>query len=197
MKRILVPTDFSATSVEALRHAVEYTYAVRGELLLLHVVEGEPRRRYAGGGRPEALEYGIGPMGNIMFFGYGSPQKFIHRDLCEEAQWKLSALLPPGFRDRARTLVTVGKVAHEIVRVAREQKADLIMMPRRGKRGLRHLFRSSVADKVIRKVPIPVITVDVAAAHMGLIPAFMSAAAKALQPSETPNVPECACKMWT
>jgi nucleotide-binding universal stress UspA family protein len=42
MKRILVPTDFSPPSLAALTQAVRYTQAVGGELLLLHVVEGDP-----------------------------------------------------------------------------------------------------------------------------------------------------------
>ena len=42
MTRILAPTDFSTHSLAGLTQAVPYTKAVRGELLLLHVVEGEP-----------------------------------------------------------------------------------------------------------------------------------------------------------
>jgi Universal stress protein family len=88
------------------------------------------------------------------------PPKLIHRDLCEEAQWKLSALLPAGSPNRFRGVVTVGKAAEEIVRVAREQKADLIVMGTHGRRGLRRLLRSSIAARVSRKASVPVITVD-------------------------------------
>jgi nucleotide-binding universal stress UspA family protein len=44
MTRILVPIDFPIRSLAALTQAVPYTKAVRGELLLLHVVEGAPLR---------------------------------------------------------------------------------------------------------------------------------------------------------
>ena len=53
MKRILVPIDFSTPSLAALRQAVHYTQTVGGELLLLHVVEGEPLRWYAVDGLQE------------------------------------------------------------------------------------------------------------------------------------------------
>jgi nucleotide-binding universal stress UspA family protein len=53
MTRILVPTDFSTRSLEALRLAVQYVKRARGELLLLHVVEGEPVRWSAENGLPE------------------------------------------------------------------------------------------------------------------------------------------------
>jgi len=69
-------------------------------------------------------------------------------------------LLPAGSPDRLRALVTVGKATDEIVRVAREQKADLIVMGTHGWGALRHLLGSSVAAKVSRRASVPVITVD-------------------------------------
>jgi hypothetical protein len=79
------------------------------------------------------------------------------RDLDEEARWKLATLLPPGAPDRFRALVTAGGPAAEIIRVASEEKTDLIVLGTDGSRGLRRLLRRSVADKVIRKTPVPVV----------------------------------------
>ena len=159
MKRILVPTDFSTRSLEALERVLKYTRTVEGELLLLHVVEGKPLHWYAVNGQPEDLypSSRIDPEG--AFFVPQGPQKVVHRDLCQEAQWKLVTLLPPQ-PDRFRALVTVGKVADEIVRVAGEQKADLIVVGTQGRRGFRRWLRSSVADQVRRKAAVPVITFD-------------------------------------
>ncbi|HEX5915088.1 MAG TPA: universal stress protein, partial [Rubrobacter sp.] len=159
MKRILVPTDFSTRSLEALERALTYTRSVGGELLLLHVVEGQPLQWYAVNGQPEDLY----PSGRLdpegAFFAPQVPPKVVHRDLCQEAEWKLATLLPPQ-PDRFRALVTVGKAADEIVRVAGEQRADLIVMGTQGRRGLRHWLRSSVDDRVRRKAAVPVITFD-------------------------------------
>jgi nucleotide-binding universal stress UspA family protein len=159
MKRILVPTDFSTRSLEALERTLKYTQTVGGELLLLHVVEGKPLQWYAVDGQPEDLypSSRIDPEG--VFFVPQVPQKVVHRDLCQEAQWKLVTLLPPQ-PDRFRALVTVGKAADEIVRVAGEQRADLIVMGAQDRRGLRRWLRSSVADRVRRKAVVPVITFD-------------------------------------
>jgi universal stress protein A len=167
MKRILVPIDFSPRSLAVLRQAVKYTQAVRDELLLLHVVEGEPLRWYAVNGLPEAPSSHIDPTGHLVL--PQRPQKLVHRDLCAEAEWKLAALLPPQ-RDRFRTLVTVGKAADEIVRIAREQRADLIIMGTRGRRGLRRWLRRSVADRVRRKAPALVLTVEAHQLCLGLFP---------------------------
>ncbi|MGH8058195.1 MAG: universal stress protein, partial [Candidatus Entotheonellia bacterium] len=84
-----------------------------------------------------------------------SPPTIIQHDLYEEAQWKLSALIPAGSFEHSRHLVTVGKAAVEIVRVAREQKADLIVLGAEGKRRLRRVFSRGVAGQVIRKAPVP------------------------------------------
>lgn len=157
IRRILVPTDFSEPSRKAVRYAIELTDLLQGQMLLLHVVEGDPVRAYAIGQLPEAPSYWIDPMGDL--FRWQGPQRLIYRDLCEQARWKLSALLPPGFPHRFRGLVVVGKVVDEILRVAREQKASYLIIGAQWRRGIRHLFLRSIVDQVIRKAPMAVITV--------------------------------------
>ena len=157
MTRILVATDFSEPSLAALKYARALTYAVHGEGLLLHVVEDEPVRRYVVGRQPEAPAYWLDLMADAL--RPQMPSQVIHRDLVEEAQWKLSALLPPAGHDRFRTLVAVGKALVEIVRVARDREIDLIMLGEDSRKGLTGLFRGSLAAQVARRVAIPVITV--------------------------------------
>jgi nucleotide-binding universal stress UspA family protein len=157
MKRILVPIDFSTPSLAALTQAVHYTQAVGGELLLLHVVEGEPLRWYAADGLPEPPSARFDPTAQLLL--PSTPQRRVARDLSEEAAWKLAALLPPQ-PERFRTLVTVGRAAEEIVRVARAQGADLIVMGTHGRRGLRRWLRRRVTDQVRRQAPAAVLTVE-------------------------------------
>jgi nucleotide-binding universal stress UspA family protein len=158
MKRILVATDFSDASQHVVRYGLDLTTAMEGDMLLLHVVEGDPIHTYTMAGLSDRFEGPLDFTGDVSRVAV--PPKLIHRDLCEEAEWKLAALLPAGSRDRFRALVTVGKAADEIVRVVREQNADLIVMGTNGRRGLRSLLRRSLAAKVHRKASIPVITVD-------------------------------------
>jgi nucleotide-binding universal stress UspA family protein len=156
MKRILVPTDFSTPSLAVLTQAIHYTEAVEGELLLLHVVEGAPLRWYTRDGPPEfpsALLEFTAPLVLAQ-----PPHTRVSRDLCAEAEWKLAALLPPQ-PERFRALVTVGQPAEEIVRVARAQGADLILMGTDGRKGLRRWLRWSVTDQVRRQASTAVLTV--------------------------------------
>jgi nucleotide-binding universal stress UspA family protein len=153
---ILVPIDFSTPSLAALRQAVRYTQTVGGELLLLHVVEGTPLRWSAVDGPPEAPSAVLHSMAPLML--PQPPSTCVACDLVAEAEWKLAALLPPQ-PDRFRALVTVGRAADEIVRVARAQGADLIIMGTHGHRGFRRWFRKRVTDQVRRQAPTAVLTV--------------------------------------
>src|SRR5918994_3659377 len=158
MTRILVPTDFSEPSLAAVRSGIELATAMGGVVLLLHVVEGASVRCYAVGGLPLFLSDMIDPGGE--YFRSWFDQKLIRRDFCEEARWKLDALVPPRCQARIHTVVTVGRAVDEIVRVAKEQHADLILVGARERRGWRHVFRRTLADRVRRKALIPVVTLD-------------------------------------
>jgi nucleotide-binding universal stress UspA family protein len=155
MKRILVATDFSEASRVAVGHAVEVADAVGADLLLLHVVDQQRRASAQLIGIREAFTMTFDPTGNA--FNYEIPHESDHRALCEEAERKLAALLPLE-SDRLRTLVVVGGVADEIVRVAMEERVSLIIMGIQGRMGWRRMRLDSVAEKVVQKLLIPVMT---------------------------------------
>jgi nucleotide-binding universal stress UspA family protein len=156
MKRILVPTDFSPASRLAVRHALEVADAAEAELLLLHVIDEECLVSPDVRGIRELFAMAVDPTGAV--FSYKAVQEAASHDLCEEAQWKLAALLPPFASERLRTQVVVGKTASEILRVATEEKVSLIIMGIHGKAGWRHLFLESVAEKVVQQSTVPVMT---------------------------------------
>lgn len=158
IERILVPTDFSEPSLAAVRYALELADAVGGKMILLQVVEGKPVQSYMVGERPLFLRDEFASDRDLPFFP--SPQRIIRRDRCENAYWRLTALFPPGDRNRIRTVVTAGKPANEIVRMVWEQEADLIMVGSPRQRSLRRLLRRTVTDKVMRNALVPVIAVN-------------------------------------
>ncbi|HEX2277931.1 MAG TPA: universal stress protein [Candidatus Tectomicrobia bacterium] len=158
MKRFLIPTDFSDSSQAAVGYGLELAERVGGEAFLLHVVEGHPTCRHQVGGLPAFVKSYTDPDSGISF--YPVHQRVIYRDLIEEVQWRLAAMVPPRYHDRVRAIVTAGKAVDEIVRVAREQRADLIMMGNQRRGVLRRLLRRTMAERVGRKAPIPVIVVE-------------------------------------
>ena len=163
MKRLLVPTDFSETSRIAVGHAVELSDAVgevaevvdSGLLLLLHVVDVTMLEHPRLAAIREAFTLTIDPSGNA--FSTELPHA-TDDGLCAEAKWKLAALLPPLDSDRLRTRVVVGKVADEILRVAIEERSNLIIMGIQGKKGWRRMHLDSASERVIQHSSIPVMT---------------------------------------
>lgn len=136
-KRILAATDFG----DASRRAIELATALAGEcgadLTLLHVCE----------------VHGYSQTGPIPYD--------LLTPVAEQAQARLDELLG-AVREtcpRARSRVKVGVAWEQILAVAAELRADLVVMGTHGRRGLSHALVGSVAEHVVRLSPVAVLTV--------------------------------------
>jgi len=142
LKRILVPIDFSEFSTYALRYACALAGEFQSELHLLHVLQD--------------LVHVVPEIGA----GLPAPEVYF-RDLGENAVKALEEL--PGElwqSDKAVVRATrSGNPFLEIVRYAKENDIDLIVLGTHGRGALVHLLLGSVAEKVVRKAPCPVLTV--------------------------------------
>jgi len=142
-KKIICPTDFSEPSYEAIKTAGEIAYHFGSELCLLNVVSPVP----------------VIPMGegagafNISLYQQEleSSSKRALEEVVNHLEWK---------QLRARLIVLRGNAADEIVRTAQEENADLIVIATHGKTGWRRFIFGSVAEKVVRLAPCPVLTVQ-------------------------------------
>jgi nucleotide-binding universal stress UspA family protein len=139
-RRILVPHDFSAPADRALVEAIALARAHRGRLLVHHVITpyylpADPRY-----GVPDAASF--------------VPE--LTKRL-EQIVRKAVAKTPVAYRVR----VTVGDPATELVKAARQ--ADCVVMSTHGRSGLAHLLLGSVAEKLVRLSPVPVLTLRPAA----------------------------------
>jgi nucleotide-binding universal stress UspA family protein len=137
LERILIPTDFSEHSRQASKYACELAKRFIAELHLLHVVQ------------PLVLPESGGLL----------PQDEV--DWEEGRKKDLEELKEPGFEHATRVIRTVqtGTPFVEIVRYARDNDIDLIVMGTHGRTGLMHALIGSVAERVVRKSPCPVLTV--------------------------------------
>jgi nucleotide-binding universal stress UspA family protein len=141
IKRILVPVDFSAASRAALWRAGELATALGATIELLHVVDLPPPLHVISEGHvPLPPEYRQDVL--------RSTEDHL-KDWLETAQ--IPATIPRALGE--------GKPFVEIVKYAREHGVDLIVMGTHGRGGISHLLLGSVADKVIRTAPCPVMTV--------------------------------------
>lgn len=139
ISRILVPHDFSDASADAVRTAAAWAASLDAEITLLHVVE---------------------PVVYPEFYSMDSiSDDLMHRlvsrsnDALQRVQGDL------GDQPAVTTRVEIGRAADTIVAVAEPEKFDLLVMATRGLSGIEHMLLGSVAEAVLRRCRIPMLTV--------------------------------------
>lgn len=150
-RRILTTTDFSDTSLGALPIAAEMASHFGAELLLLHVVPMDV-----------ATPWDIPPYADFGLASLPVPEYETQvKGEVERRLTQLAAKHAPGVK--VRGLVGRGDAAAEINRLAEAEHADLVVLATHGWTGWRHLVFGSVAEKVLREAPCPVLSVRGAA----------------------------------
>jgi nucleotide-binding universal stress UspA family protein len=143
-KKILWPTDFSVPSYEALKAAEELAQNFSAELLVLHVVPPIP----------------VTPTGSSLE-GIFSPSYPLEME--SQAREALRKLVGRNISEKTKTeaLVLHGNVSGEIVNVAKRENVDVIVMATHGSSGWQRFLFGSVAEKVIKMAPCPVLSIQV------------------------------------
>jgi len=135
---ILFPTDFSTASDAALPHAVTLAKEKSATLLILHVEE-------------PPLAYGSGEL------YYGLPEPSSERILK-----MLEQVTPSDPTVAFKHRLTIGDPAGEIVRIAGEEAAEMIVLGTHGRSGISRMLMGSVAEAVVRRAPCPVLVLRAA-----------------------------------
>lgn len=148
--RIVVPTDFSDCSLQALDEAVSLAHHFGAKIHLLHVVE-------------EVTTWALGTEAGMA----GEVQR---QTLHGDVNAHFVALAPRLHGVEHDTAIRTGRASNSIVDYARETDADLILMATHGRTGLARFFVGSTTEAVVRKATCPVLTVrpqpaKAAAAH--------------------------------
>lgn len=138
--KLLLPTDFSETAADAEAQAIVLARALGAEIVLLHVAV-------------EAPLYREGPFGLDTREVYEAQRQWADETLERRA----AAIRGQGIT--TRWLRRAGVPFQEIVETAAAEHADLIVMGTQGRSGLNRLLLGSVADRVIRLAPCPVLAV--------------------------------------
>jgi nucleotide-binding universal stress UspA family protein len=140
LERILVPTDFSDSARQALTYGISFAKEYKAELLLLHVVETIP----------------VGYASDL----FPVPMAEVFQEMSGYARAEL-AKLGKLARERSiavREIVTQGKPSAEIVRIAKDEKVDMIVLGTHGTGILDKALFGSTTERVVRKAPCPVLT---------------------------------------
>jgi nucleotide-binding universal stress UspA family protein len=141
-KKILFCTDFSENSDHAFSYAFNLARAYDATLLILHVIV-EPVCYYWS--TPKGVDELI-----------AKQTERVKQEINTHYLQKIE-----GFKNyEIFTRETdEGRAFYEIIQVAREESADLIVMGTHGRTGIDHLILGSTAENVVRKSPSPVLTV--------------------------------------
>jgi nucleotide-binding universal stress UspA family protein len=147
MKKILVPTDFSKTSVTALEVAFEIAKKANAEITLLHVVEdaGPDSYKVSGDGQPD----------------YDLEEKLFMYKLLERSKKQLEKLVvDPRFEAVKITgELRLGNPFHGMNTIITEHKVDLVVMGTRGHTKLEEMVIGTNTERVVRHSRCPVLSV--------------------------------------
>lgn len=144
-KRILVPVDYSSSSAGALQLAATLAPKLDASLDVVHVWD-----------RPSYVS------DVVMTRSEPVSGKSLIRMIQENAQKDLdsflaSAQLPAGIPLTSRLIA--GEPASSLLHALQQGQFDLVVMGTHGRTGLSHLLLGSVAEKLVRMSPVPVLTV--------------------------------------
>jgi nucleotide-binding universal stress UspA family protein len=144
--KILYTTDFSERSLAALPLAVDLARRYGAELHCLHVVD-----------RP--AEFVLEDSYMLPLVSEYQPDYDKLKEAAESHLEQFVARHVPALQESVKKVVVMGKPFVEILRYAREQGINLIVLGTHGRSALGSMLLGSVAEKVVRKAPCPVLTV--------------------------------------
>jgi len=142
-KKVLFCTDFS----ENADYAFDFAYGIakrdEGLLYILHVLPDNPHQAFA--------------------------EKYIKKEDLEKIQKNIGEDLDNKYREhyvkkignkiKFEIITKSGREDNEILKFAKQEHVDIIVMGTHGRTGIEHVFFGSVAEKVIRRSPFPVLII--------------------------------------
>jgi len=142
--KVLWPTDFSANASQALEHVTSLTEKYQAEIHILYVIED------MGHHEPWYGDLDRSHVDRIHEWERKAAEKRLN-EICENHLQGCPLYVKH---------IAIGDPAEEILKAIDEQKVDTVVMATRGRRG-RFQF-GSVAEKVVKNSPVPVVTIPVA-----------------------------------
>ena len=141
-KKILFPIDFSESTPKILPYVTTMSQTFGGTVYLLYVVRD--------------LKY-------LTSFHVPHPSlDLIEKEISENSEKMMDRVCEEELQSCPRFVkkILVGDAASEIIRYAEEIQADLIVMGTHGRKGLEKALFGSVAEKVVKNSPVPVLIVN-------------------------------------
>jgi nucleotide-binding universal stress UspA family protein len=142
-QHVLVPVDFSEYANQALEYAIGLASKLGARVTLLHVMQSPP--------------WGGAEMDATLPYAYTQYIQVLEAESANGMQAYLERVTAAGLE--GEVAVVHGVPFHEIIETAKTRQVDLIVMGTHGRTGLQHVLLGSVAEKVVRLAPCPVLVV--------------------------------------
>jgi len=140
LKTILVPMDFSEPSKKALTYGLTLAAQFNAKLIISHIV----------------------PESSALTYAFPTETFEIEKEQYEKARREIEKLTPPEYAAKLhlQTIVKIGSVEEELLGIVKDEAVSLIVMGTHGRRYLGRWFIGSVTEHMLRKVPVPLLTVS-------------------------------------
>ena len=144
IKKIMVAVGFTEYTEGLLAYAARIAESLKAELLIVNIINVRD----------------VEAIGSIAAMGYEVDSEHYVSGIKEERQQALSQILAkislPA--DKIRTVFQIGHPVDELLKIAMHEKVDLIVMGVRGRSDLEHILVGSVAEKIFRRSPVPILS---------------------------------------
>jgi nucleotide-binding universal stress UspA family protein len=141
-KRILFPTDFSTAAAHALDYAISLALEHESTLILVHVVEDIGfNSPFTLGSAPVTVEYRVGIEEKV--------RQEMHKVIAAQIKRQV----------KVDEVMAWGRPFVEIVRIAKDKEADLIVIPTHSKTGPKHTHLGSTSARVVNLAVCPVLVI--------------------------------------
>ena len=144
IKKVLLPIDFSKASTVILPYAIDFAEKYGARLFILFVAE-------------DPFTYsGISTTTHLL------PAEYFE-DMAHRAQRKMVTFVADNLSKSSldvEEIVLTGHPAEEIINYANQEKMDLLIIGSHGFKGFEKFVFGSVAEKVIKMAPCPVLTIN-------------------------------------
>jgi nucleotide-binding universal stress UspA family protein len=143
-KKILVATGFSQYTQNLLTYAAEIAESMNAELIVASIINARD----------------VEAVGTIAAMGYDVDSGNYVAGIQAERQEALDKILEKIAHptEKVRTVFKTGDPGDELLKVAVKENVDLIIMGMKGRTDLEYIFVGSVAEKVFRRSPIPILS---------------------------------------
>ena len=142
--KIMVAVGFTEYSEELLQYAAAIADSIRAEMIIVNIINSRD----------------VEAVGSVAAMGYEIDSNNYVSTLQEERRQTLDQI-PKKISfpaERARSVFKIGHPVEELLKIAVTENVGLIVMGIKGRSDLEHMLVGSVAEKVFRRSPIPILS---------------------------------------